>query len=53
MINKVLGIKAAQALNGTSVLHAFALERGAAILRVHDVREAVEAVKLFQALRAD
>ncbi|QTN39391.1 dihydropteroate synthase [Cryomorphaceae bacterium] len=53
MINKVLDIKAAQALNGTSVLHAFALERGAAILRAHDVREAVEAVKLFQALRAD
>jgi dihydropteroate synthase len=53
MINKILDIKAAQALNGTSVLHAFALERGAAILRVHDVREAVEAVKLFQALRAD
>ncbi len=53
MINRVLDIRPQAALNGTSILHALALERGASILRVHDVREAVEAVKLFEALRAD
>lgn len=53
MINRVLDIRPQAALNGTSILHAFALERGASILRTHDVAEAVEAVKLFQALRAD
>lgn len=52
MINRVLDIRPQAALNGTSVLHAFALERGASVLRVHDVREASEAVKLFEALRA-
>jgi dihydropteroate synthase len=34
-------------LNGTTVLHTMALLKGASILRVHDVREAVEAVKLI------
>lgn len=47
MITKALGIQPDQALNGTSVLNTLALERGASILRVHDVREASEAVKLF------
>ena len=46
MINRVLGIKPADALNGTTVLNAIALMKGASILRVHDVKEAVEAVKL-------
>ena len=53
MINRVLDIRPQAALNGTSILHAFALERGASVLRVHDVCEAVEAVKLFRALRAN
>lgn len=48
MINRVLGTKPAQALNGTTVLNTVALMKGAAILRVHDVKEAAEAVKLFQ-----
>lgn len=48
MINKVLGTMPAQALNGTTVLHTLALERGARILRVHDVKEAVEAIKLVE-----
>jgi dihydropteroate synthase len=52
MINEVLGTKAAEALNGTTVLNTMALLGGAAILRVHDVREAVEAVKLVGAFRA-
>ena len=51
MINKVLKIKAAEALNGTSFLHAFCLQGGASILRVHDVKEAVECIKLWQAVQ--
>lgn len=47
MINKVLNISAKEALNGTSILNTIALINGAKILRVHDVKEAVEAVKLF------
>lgn len=48
MIYKKLGVSAGEALNGTSILHAIALMQGAMILRVHDVREAKEAVILFQ-----
>ena len=48
MINKVLGTKPENALNGTTVLNTLLLEKGADILRVHDVKEAVEAVKLVQ-----
>ncbi len=48
MINKVLNIKAAEALNGTTVLNTIALMKGANILRVHDVKEAVEAIKLVE-----
>lgn len=46
MICKTLGCTPDEALNGTTVLHALALQRGANILRAHDVRQAVEAVKL-------
>lgn len=46
---KTLGIAADEALNGTSVLNTIALLHGADILRVHDVKEAVEAVKLVTA----
>lgn len=48
MVYKPLGTSAAEALNGTTALHMVALSKGAKILRVHDVKEAVEAVKLFQ-----
>lgn len=48
-IYKTLGITAAEALNGTTVLNTMALMNGASILRVHDVKEAVETVKLFTA----
>ena len=51
MINQVLGTDPSEALNGTTVLNTLALEHGADILRVHDVREAVEAVKLVAAFR--
>jgi dihydropteroate synthase len=47
-VYKTLGITAEEALNGTTVLNTIALMNGAHILRVHDVKEAVEAVKLFQ-----
>lgn len=46
MINDVLGTTAVEALNGTTVLNTIALLRGAAILRVHDVKEAAQAVRL-------
>ena len=48
MINRVLGCKPVDALNGTTVMNTVALMKGATILRVHDVKEAVEAVKLIQ-----
>jgi dihydropteroate synthase len=48
LINRTLGVKSAEALNGTTVLHTMGLMNGANILRVHDVKEAVEAVKLFE-----
>lgn len=50
-IYQTLGTTADEALNGTTVLHTAALLHGASILRVHDVREAVEAVKLTQLLK--
>lgn len=46
MIYKLLDISPADSLNGTSVLNTFALQNGANILRVHDVKEAVEAVRI-------
>ena len=46
MIWKTLGCTPAEALNGTTVLNTIALMKGASILRVHDVREAVECVKI-------
>jgi dihydropteroate synthase len=50
MINKVLNTKAAEALNGTTALNTIALQKGASILRVHDVKEAIECVKISQAM---
>lgn len=46
MITRLLGIDTSHALNGTTVLNTIALMRGASVLRVHDVREAVEATAL-------
>ena len=47
MIYKLLGVTPAESLNGTTALNWEALRQGAAILRVHDTREAVEVVKIF------
>ncbi|MFW5725272.1 MAG: dihydropteroate synthase [Bacteroidota bacterium] len=51
MVNKVLGTKPANALNGTTVLNTIALQKGANILRVHDAREAHQAVKIVEMLQ--
>jgi dihydropteroate synthase len=48
MIYKVLNTDPQQALNGTSVLHTIALLKGAHILRVHDVKECTEVIKLIK-----
>ena len=52
MIYKTLQTSAENALNGTTSLNTIALLKGASILRVHDVKEAVECVKLFQNLKS-
>ena len=52
MIYRLLGTDADQALNGTSVLNTIALMKGASILRVHDVKEAVECVKIVSSSMA-
>ena len=51
MITKSLDITADEALNGTTALNAFALMKGAHLLRVHDVKAAVEVVKLFERVK--
>ena len=50
MIYKLLGGTPAESLNGTTVLNTYALLNGANILRVHDVKAAVEAVRIFKQL---
>jgi dihydropteroate synthase len=50
-IYKTLGITAGEALNGTTVMHTLALSNGANILRVHDVKEAMQAIKLVAAYK--
>ncbi len=50
MIYKLLGIDQSRALNGTTVLNTIALMKGASILRVHDVKEAVEAIAITRHL---
>ena len=52
LIYKTLNTDAQHALNGTTALHAFALNKGVQILRVHDVREAVECIILARELKA-
>lgn len=51
MIFKLLGTDPAGSLNGTSVINTVATEKGANILRVHDVKEAVEVVKIVNKIR--
>jgi dihydropteroate synthase len=51
MIYKTLNVSLEDALNGTSVLNTIALQKGANILRVHDVKEAMECITLTQQLQ--
>ena len=51
MIYKLLGGGAENALNGTTAVHAIALMKGANLLRVHDVKAAVETVRIFNAMQ--
>lgn len=51
MICKPLRVNPDKALNGTTALHMAALREGASILRVHDVREAVEVIRLFSLIQ--
>lgn len=51
MIQRVLSVSAEEALNGTTVLHTIALQQGADILRVHDVREACETAQLMRQIK--
>lgn len=48
MIYKTLGIPPEEALNGASALHVIALQQGARLLRVHDVKPAIEVIRLWQ-----
>ena len=48
MIQRVLDCTPQDALNGTTVLHALAIEKGASILRVHDVKACMEVIKILQ-----
>ena len=50
MIYKTLETSAKETLNGTSVLNTIALQKGASILRVHDVKEAMECITLVKSL---
>jgi dihydropteroate synthase len=50
MIYRLLGTTPEKSLNGTTMLNTFSLQKGADILRVHDVKEAVEVVKMYASL---
>ena len=52
MIYKTLENSPKEALNGTTVLNTVALQKGTSILRVHDVKEALECVKLLEQLKS-
>ncbi len=53
MIYKTLNLTSKKALNGTTALHMVALQKGAKILRAHDVKEAIECVTLFNQLKSN
>lgn len=51
MVSKLLGVTTAEALNGSTAAHMIALENGASILRVHDIKDAAQALKIWRACR--
>lgn len=52
MVQQITHTDAAGALNGTTAVHMAALQQGAKLLRVHDVKEAVECIKIYMAIEA-
>jgi dihydropteroate synthase len=50
MIHRTLQVSAEESLNGSTVLHTLGLLKGATILRTHDVKEAMETIRLIEAL---
>jgi dihydropteroate synthase len=52
MITNILNITPVDALNGTTALNMLALQQGASVLRVHDVKEAIQTIKLRNAFDA-
>jgi len=52
MIGRLLDIAPAEALNGTTVLNTIALQQGASILRVHDIQEAIQAIKIVEYIKS-
>jgi dihydropteroate synthase len=52
MLYRFLDITPEESLNATTAMHVVALQKGAKILRVHDVKEAVEVVRLMKKLKA-
>ena len=52
MIYKLMGTTPEESLNGTTVLNTISLAKGADILRVHDVKEAAECIKLVTAIKS-
>ena len=53
MIYNLLNISAKDALNGTSILNTIALQKGAKILRVHDAKEAIECIKIYDFIESN
>jgi len=51
MVHRTLGVSPEEALNGSTVLHTIGIEKGADIIRTHDVKEAMEAILLLEAMR--
>ena len=53
MVREALGVSAEESLNGTTALNMFALIKGAHILRVHDIKEALQTIRLFNRINCD
>lgn len=53
MVGKLLNVSAEEALNGTTALNTIAIMKGANILRVHDVKEAVEVIKIVNQIKSE
>ena len=51
MIYNLLEINSLESINGTTALNMYALNNGAKILRVHDIKEAAECIKIYQQLK--